>query len=517
MNFNSVNNPFQQQGFGAQPIQQATQPIQQQPQQNQSFQTGALSNSIQPSVQFGGQQPQQFGFGQQLGSPTHTNETEIFRGLSAFIRTHVLQPLSAHFASRGLQLSVEELAKITLLAEASPQPLMASTGIGGLTGVGGLSVATGGAAGAKKSRPAAEGLSNPQQNTCHHKFTRGNNVDKFCPKVQNAGSNYCSAHAKDAAAAPATAANSLTSFASPSLFGNTQFNGFPQNSLATNQIGQLPTNQLTLPIQGQGQTSMMPFQNQQQNQFGQGQTSMMPFQNQQQGQPLQFTTQQQTQPFQQQLPNSLPIQQNQQTQQPFQQQQPQLLPMGQLQQQAPLQLQQPMQQYSLPTVTDTTPKPVTVKITHVPTLGDGTFSQVDGPDRFIVRQIGNPAQTICVGFLDADNKLNVNMSPVQTASARAMNLTVVSDATTAQQALAASQTVQGVQTQLPQTTQTTQSVPAFGGNTTTTMFNVPQIPQVSQIPQTSQIPQGSPVETIPVQIPQITQQTMPLPTVTATN
>lgn len=390
--------------------------------------------------------------------PANTNETAIFRGMSALIREHILQPLHLHLKTRGADISVDEMAQVTMLAAASPSmPYMPTTGIANLpgsvsSGIPGIVPAAG-----KKSK-TVEGLLAPTPTTCIYHFTRGAvNKDKYCPKAKIAGSQYCAEHAKKEVS---TTAAPMQSFTSPSLLG--QSNAFGSfGGMPTNQVGPLQMHQTTLPIQ-QSSTSMQPFQ--------MGAPALLPG----------SQVQQQTPPNQGFQTFSIPTstQQTQQTNTLL----PSVPP-------------------TLPTPAAQQQKSVTISATPFTAPGGGQFALVEGPSRLVIRS-GAQGQTICVGTLDATNNINTTLTPAQINEARSMNLTIVDTSSQSQQP-AFSGNTQTTMFNIPTTT------PAV----LPTVENAAPIPQLP-IPGTAAAPQAS---TLGQENPQIqTIPQLPIPTV-ATN
>ena len=167
-------------------------------------------------------------------TPQTTNNTAIFNGLSDLIRTHVLTPLSAHLSTRGVSISVEEMAHVTMLAAAAPATpsLMPNTGIGGLFG--------------KSMLPGSEkATSTAPTGGCVHPNKTGLRKGLPCGKTLTQGSEYCSTHKKAHEATSATAAingmGGMASFAAlglmqtppnPTMLGG-GFPGFGNNGATT--------------------------------------------------------------------------------------------------------------------------------------------------------------------------------------------------------------------------------------------------------------------------------------------
>lgn len=441
----------------------------QQPQQSfPSLQQGQQTTQfppLQPPQQFS-QPPQQAPMQQQIpgmssgfgAQPTQTNQSAIFNGLSDYIRTFVLQPLSEYFAKRGMNISVDELASVTMLAPAShAAPLAPTSGIATMSSMGMGTLAPASAAkGAAKEKPV---LLQPTETSCLHKFGRGVNQGRFCGKTREMGSEHCKEHGKKATSTT-TSALGQTSFAAPSMFGGGLGGGFG----ATSQMPAI-NNAFsgTPPVVG-GQ------------QFGQsfGQSFGAPQQGSSSN-PNTFTLPTASQPLfgnsnfgqQQQLPLSQP----QQTQQ---------LPL--LQPQQPQQLPTSLASFTLPPPTTSAPAPTPapqtkttqLNVTQIPGK-PGMMVVTDGPHRLVVRNSTVPNQIVCVGVQDAEGNIVTSLTSDQMREAQEKGLTIVDAAT-----------------------------PAFGANTQTVMFGAAQQPATQSLTQPLNVAlpaNSSPATALPTGLP----------------
>lgn len=150
----------------------------------------------------------------------NTNESVLFQGLSNLVRQNLLPAIVQHLATKGVQVSVDELANVLKLAPntavVAPQQLSAASvapsfnmgvpsmgttpGFGGiasatpsLMGMGGMPLSIGGGGGAKKGSKKNTATAPPPENErCQYVFTRGRNKNDRCPNRCEPGHPFCS-------------------------------------------------------------------------------------------------------------------------------------------------------------------------------------------------------------------------------------------------------------------------------------------------------------------------------------
>jgi len=123
-----------------------------------------------------------------------SNETAIFQGLSDLLRKYVIQPIVDHLATKGIQVSADELAESLKLpasqTSTSVVPAMPSVSSvpPSLSGVQGLGMPVSSRRGGKKNSNAPV----TPERRCIYIFTRGRNKGRQCDAAAEPGGVFCS-------------------------------------------------------------------------------------------------------------------------------------------------------------------------------------------------------------------------------------------------------------------------------------------------------------------------------------
>jgi hypothetical protein len=123
-----------------------------------------------------------------------TNMTAFVNSCSGYVHTYILGPIVQHLASKGVQVSVEELAGVLQLpATRSPvTPIVPTPSVPAMA-FGGAVPTMAPAIAPTTARKTTATNAPVAGRTCMYQFKRGENKGKYCGKATAPGSDFCNA------------------------------------------------------------------------------------------------------------------------------------------------------------------------------------------------------------------------------------------------------------------------------------------------------------------------------------